>query len=66
MLASLGILYLGVKKITVAANNVASYSDSEIEVYKKVWSNMNDSFLNGKEQILHFIPFIPLLVCIFW
>lgn len=55
MLASLGILYLGVKKITVAANNVASYSDSEIEVYKKVWSNMNDSFLNGKEQILHFL-----------
>lgn len=55
MLASLGILYLGAKKITVAANNVASYSDSEIEVYKKVWSNMNDSFLNGKEQILHFL-----------
>lgn len=55
MLASLGILYLGAKKITVAANNVASYSNSEIEVYKKVWSNMNDSFLNGKEQILHFM-----------
>lgn len=55
MLASLGILYLGAKKITVAANNVASYSNSEIEVYKKVWSNMNDSFLNGKEQILHFL-----------
>ena len=64
MLVSLGVLYFGAKKITIAANNVGSYSDSELEVYKKIWSNMNDNFINGREQILHFLVVFWVIVLI--
>ena len=64
MLASLGVLYFGAKKITIAANNVGSYSDSELEVYKKIWSNMNDNFINGREQILHYLVVFWVIVLI--
>ena len=64
MLVSLGVLYFGAKKITIAANNVGSYSDSELEVYKKIWSNMNDNFINGREQILHYLVVFWVIVLI--
>ena len=58
------MLYFGAKKITIAANNVGSYSDSELEVYKKIWSNMNDNFINGREQILHYLVVFWVIVLI--
>ncbi|MBO4591486.1 MAG: HAMP domain-containing histidine kinase [Eubacterium sp.] len=40
------------RRISLSTKAVCSYSDSEIEIYKKIWSNLNENFELGQQQML--------------
>ena len=59
MLAVLAVMLLKLNGTDLKMVNVGSYSVEEMETYKKAWDNFNQSFTDGKEEILK-------LCLIFW
>lgn len=64
MLAGLGFLLYQFKKIGIVTNNVASYDDSEIEVYKKVWSSINSSFMDAQGLMMKYLIIFWVIILI--
>ena len=64
MLAGLGFLLYHFKKIGIVTNNVASYDDSEIEVYKKVWSSINSSFMDAQGLMMKYLIIFWVIILI--
>ncbi|MBR6403724.1 MAG: HAMP domain-containing histidine kinase [Eubacterium sp.] len=52
MIVGLGAMLLMYRRISLSTKAVCSYSDGEIEIYKKIWSNLNENFELGQQQML--------------
>ncbi len=59
MLAALAVLYFAFQNILLQIEQVPSVSDSEMEMYKKIWEGLNASMCESRQRI-----FICLFV--FW
>ena len=51
MLAALAVLYYAFQKILLQIENVPSVSDSEVEMYKKIWEGLNASMCESRQRI---------------
>ncbi len=54
MLAALLVLFVLYRNTVLSMGTVASYSEEELEVYKKVWGNINADFVTGQNMILKY------------
>ena len=59
MAAALGIMVILWKNMKTIMGSVASYNAEELEIYKKIWNNLNDNMVNGQNLMLKY-------VVIFW
>ena len=44
MIIIFGVLFYSYKKVVLTADSIATYSEDEMDTYKKVWSHVNESF----------------------
>ena len=59
MAAALGIMVILWKNMKTIMGSVASYNAEGLEIYKKIWNNLNDNMVNGQNLMLKY-------VVIFW
>ena len=59
MLAALWIIIRLFDKAKLVVKSVASYSGRDLEIYKQIWDNTNESFAESKHNIL-------MYVLVFW
>ena len=55
MAAALGIMVILWKKMKTIMGSVASYNAEELEIYKKIWNNLNDNMVNGQNLMLKYM-----------
>ena len=54
MFAALAAIIHTVQRLSLTVENVASYNEEELAVYKQVWEQMNGSFQQDKREMLLF------------
>ena len=59
MMAALGIMVILWKNMKTIMGSVASYNAEELEIYKKIWNDLNEKMVNGQNMMLKY-------VIIFW
>jgi signal transduction histidine kinase len=55
MAAALGIMVILWKNMKTIMGSVASYNAEELEIYKKIWNNLNDNMVNGQNLMLKYM-----------
>lgn len=55
MAAALGIMVILWKNMKTIMGSVASYNVEELEIYKKIWNNLNDNMVNGQNLMLKYM-----------
>ena len=55
MAAALGIMVILWKNMRTIMGSVASYNAEELEIYKKIWNNLNDNMVNGQNLMLKYM-----------
>lgn len=55
MAAALGIMVILWKNMKTIIGSVASYNAEELEIYKKIWNNLNDNMVNGQNLMLKYM-----------
>ena len=55
MAAALGIMVILWKNMKTIMGSVASYNAEELEIYKKIWNNLNDNIVNGQNLMLKYM-----------
>ena len=55
MAAALGIMVILWKNMKTIMGSVASYNTEELEIYKKIWNNLNDNMVNGQNLMLKYM-----------
>lgn len=59
MAAALGIMVILWENMKTVMGSVASYNAEELEIYKKIWNNLNNNMIDGQNTMLKY-------VIIFW
>lgn len=55
MIIIFGVLFYSYKSVVLTADSIATYSEDEMETYKKVWSHVNESFNQGQETLFKYM-----------